>query len=49
MKQLYSFLYNESFIASNPAERLVKQKGKIEKIKPFTDDEIQALLSECKR
>jgi site-specific recombinase XerD len=46
MKQLFSFLYNESFIASNPAERMVKQKGKVEKIKPFSDDEIQELLSQ---
>jgi site-specific recombinase XerD len=46
MKQLYSFLYNEEFISSNPAERMVKQKGKIEKINPFTDEEIQELLSQ---
>jgi integrase/recombinase XerD len=46
MKQLYSFLYNESFISSNPAARLVRQKGKVEKIKPFTEDEIQELLSQ---
>lgn len=45
MKQFFKFLHEEGYIATNPAEKLSKQKTKQVKINPFTETEIKALLN----
>lgn len=45
MKQFFKFLYEESYIKTNPADKLTKQKTKQVKINPFTESEIKSLLN----
>jgi site-specific recombinase XerD len=45
MKQFFKFLFEESYIKFNPAEKLTKQKTKQVKINPFTESEIKALMN----